>query len=224
MSTLTFEALGKSYGDTEVVRDISLTIREGEFVSLLGPSGCGKTTTLRMLAGLIEPDAGTMTVDGIDVGTRTREALARMGMLSDARGLYPRLTAREERPRCRRADRGRSSSGAGSGTEGRARGDDGDKSLHGEDGVARRALDLGICARRRLDRHAERCLVPAGEITAGAVDLPILHAEPRRQGARRFTTAGDTRHRAQLRGDRGDQGNRVGSAREIGRASCRERV
>ena len=67
----------------------------GRITGLLGPNGAGKTTTLRMLAALITPDAGTMRVDGIDVVARPREVLARMGVLSDARGLYPRLTARE---------------------------------------------------------------------------------------------------------------------------------
>ena len=62
---------------------------------LLGPNGAGKTTTLRMVAGLIAPDAGRVQVDGIDVAREPRAALARMGVLSDARGLYPRLTARE---------------------------------------------------------------------------------------------------------------------------------
>ena len=57
--------------------------------------GCGKTTTLRIAAALIPPDAGQMRVDGIDVVTQPARALARMGVLSDARGLYPRLTARE---------------------------------------------------------------------------------------------------------------------------------
>jgi sodium transport system ATP-binding protein len=77
------------------VRDVSLDAPDGHITGLLGPNGAGKTTTLRMLAGLISPDAGRMTVDGIDVATRSREALARMGVLSDARGLYPRLSARE---------------------------------------------------------------------------------------------------------------------------------
>ncbi|HWH82933.1 MAG TPA: ATP-binding cassette domain-containing protein [Burkholderiaceae bacterium] len=77
------------------VRHVSLDAPDGQITGLLGPNGAGKTTTLRVLAGLIAPDAGTLDVDGIDVATRPREALARMGMLSDARGLYPRLTARE---------------------------------------------------------------------------------------------------------------------------------
>ena len=77
------------------VVDVGFTAPDGHILGLLGPNGAGKTTSLRMLAGLIEPDAGRMTVDGIDVASRPREAIARMGVLSDARGLYPRLTARE---------------------------------------------------------------------------------------------------------------------------------
>ncbi len=79
----------------QAVSEVSFTAANGCITGLLGPNGAGKTTTLRMLAGLIEPDAGRMAVDGIDVVARPREALARMGVLSDARGLYPRLSARE---------------------------------------------------------------------------------------------------------------------------------
>ena len=77
------------------VKDVSFTAPNGSITGLLGPNGAGKTTSLRMLAALITPDAGHMSVDGIDVAKRPREALARMGVLSDARGLSPRLTARE---------------------------------------------------------------------------------------------------------------------------------
>ncbi len=77
------------------VRDVSFDAPNGRITGLLGPNGAGKTTTLRMLAALITPEAGTMRVDGIDVVARPREVLARMGVLSDSRGLYPRLTARE---------------------------------------------------------------------------------------------------------------------------------
>jgi sodium transport system ATP-binding protein len=79
----------------KAVQRVSFEAPNGHITGLLGPNGAGKTTTLRMLAGLIEPDAGRLHVDGIDVVQRPREALARMGVLSDARGLYPRLTARE---------------------------------------------------------------------------------------------------------------------------------
>ena len=79
----------------QAVQNVSFIAADGCITGLLGPNGAGKTTTLRMLAALIEPDAGRMAVDGIDVASRPRETLARMGVLSDARGLYPRLSARE---------------------------------------------------------------------------------------------------------------------------------
>ena len=79
----------------QAVRDVSFIAPAGQITGLLGPNGAGKTTTLRMLAALMTPDAGSLAVDGIDVATRPREVLARLGMLSDSRGLYPRLTARE---------------------------------------------------------------------------------------------------------------------------------
>jgi len=79
----------------QAVQQVSFVAPDAHITGLLGPNGAGKTTTLRMLGGLITPDAGRMAVDGIDVVARPREALARMGVLSDARGLYPRLTARE---------------------------------------------------------------------------------------------------------------------------------
>jgi len=77
------------------VDGVSFTAADGRITGLLGPNGAGKTTTLRIAAALIEADAGSVQVDGIDVATRPTEALARMGVLSDARGLYPRLSARE---------------------------------------------------------------------------------------------------------------------------------
>jgi sodium transport system ATP-binding protein len=87
--------IGRAAAPVLAVREVSLAAADGRITGLLGPNGAGKTTTLRMLAGLIRPDAGRLEVDGIDVAARPREALARMGVLSDARGLYPRLTARE---------------------------------------------------------------------------------------------------------------------------------
>ncbi len=87
--------IGRAAAPVLAVRAVRLEAVDGRITGLLGPNGAGKTTTLRMLAGLIRPDAGRLEVDGIDVAARPREALARMGVLSDARGLYPRLTARE---------------------------------------------------------------------------------------------------------------------------------
>jgi sodium transport system ATP-binding protein len=79
----------------QAVSNIGFSASDGAITGLLGPNGAGKTTTLRVLAGLVEPDAGRLAVDGIDVVRKPRAALARMGVLSDARGLYPRLSARE---------------------------------------------------------------------------------------------------------------------------------
>ena len=86
---------GKSARGVQAVDGVSFVAADGRITGLLGPNGAGKTTTLRMLAALLVPDAGTLHVDGIDVQHAPRAALARMGVLSDARGLYPRLTARE---------------------------------------------------------------------------------------------------------------------------------
>jgi sodium transport system ATP-binding protein len=86
---------GKKARSVQAVADVGFVAADGCITGLLGPNGAGKTTTLRMVAALIAPDAGRIAVDGIDVTTRPGAALARMGVLSDARGLYPRLTARE---------------------------------------------------------------------------------------------------------------------------------
>jgi sodium transport system ATP-binding protein len=86
---------GRKRREVQAVDGVSFVAADGRITGLLGPNGAGKTTSLRMLAGLVVPDRGTIVVDGIDVASRPREALARMGVLSDARGLYPRLTARE---------------------------------------------------------------------------------------------------------------------------------
>jgi sodium transport system ATP-binding protein len=79
----------------QAVDGLSFTAADACITGLLGPNGAGKTTTLRMAAALLWPDAGKIRVDGIDVQREPRSALARMGVLSDARGLYPRLSARE---------------------------------------------------------------------------------------------------------------------------------
>ena len=57
----------KSYGDNEIIKDMTLYIRKNEFLTLLGPSGCGKTTTLRMIAGFEKPDSGKILIHGEDI-------------------------------------------------------------------------------------------------------------------------------------------------------------
>lgn len=64
MSRIVLSGIEKYYGDNHVLKDVNLTIEDGEFMTLLGPSGCGKTTTLRVVAGLERPQGGTMTMDG----------------------------------------------------------------------------------------------------------------------------------------------------------------
>ena len=86
---------GRNKRTVQAVDGVNFTAANGRITGLLGPNGAGKTTTLRIAAALIEPDSGTVRVDGIDVAQQPGAALARMGVLSDARGLYPRLTARE---------------------------------------------------------------------------------------------------------------------------------
>jgi ABC-type Fe3+/spermidine/putrescine transport system ATPase subunit len=94
MSALSFEQLGKSYGDVTVVSDISLTINEGEFVSLLGPSGCGKTTILRMVAGLVQPTRGRILIGSDDV-TALPPNKRGLGLVFQSYALFPHLTVYE---------------------------------------------------------------------------------------------------------------------------------
>src|SRR5262245_43066827 len=77
------------------VNGVSFTASDGEITGLLGPNGAGKTTTLRMLYTLMRPDRGRVLVDGLDPNTDPAGVRARLGVLPDARGLYKRLSARE---------------------------------------------------------------------------------------------------------------------------------
>ena len=70
---LTSRSLSKSFGDLEVLRDISVAVDDGEFVGLVGPSGCGKTTFLRIVCGLEPADSGTISVDGAVVSGPGRD-------------------------------------------------------------------------------------------------------------------------------------------------------
>jgi sodium transport system ATP-binding protein len=89
------QGLSKSFGSVKAVQDVSFVALDGQITGLLGPNGAGKSTTLRMLYTLLKPDRGTAQIDGFDVRTSPLEVQRRIGVLADARGLYPRLTARE---------------------------------------------------------------------------------------------------------------------------------
>jgi sodium transport system ATP-binding protein len=82
-------------GPVKAVQGVGFTARDGEITGLLGPNGAGKTTTLRMLYTLMTPDAGTVSVDGFDSVRQAEAVRRRLGVLPDARGVYKRLTARE---------------------------------------------------------------------------------------------------------------------------------
>lgn len=92
---ITISGLRKHFGHVEAVREVTFRAADGSVTGLLGPNGAGKTTTLRMLSGLMTPDAGSIHVDGADVVADPIGAQRAMGLLPDTRGLYPRLTPRE---------------------------------------------------------------------------------------------------------------------------------
>jgi sodium transport system ATP-binding protein len=89
------QGLSKSFGSVKAVQNVSFSAPDGQITGLLGPNGAGKSTTLRMLYTLLKPDEGTAKVDGFDVRESPLEVQRRIGVLADARGLYPRLTSRE---------------------------------------------------------------------------------------------------------------------------------
>src|SRR4028118_74382 len=90
------QGLHKRFGKTVAVEEVSFTARDGGVTALLGPNGAGKTTSLRMLYGLLQPDAGRALVDGHEAATDPLATQRRLGVLPDSTGLYGRLTAREQ--------------------------------------------------------------------------------------------------------------------------------
>jgi ABC-type Fe3+/spermidine/putrescine transport system ATPase subunit len=91
MSTVRLSRVSKRYGNTVAVHELDLDVADGEFVTLLGPSGCGKTTTLRMVAGLIEPSAGRIWFDNQDV-TYVQPRKRNIGFVFQTPALFPHLT------------------------------------------------------------------------------------------------------------------------------------
>lgn len=88
---LRLDSLGKQYGSFDAVKDVSLNVRQGEFVTLLGPSGSGKTTTLMMIAGFVDPSSGRIEVNGRDV-TDDPPNRRDIGMVFQNYALFPHLT------------------------------------------------------------------------------------------------------------------------------------
>ncbi|HAI93872.1 MAG TPA: ABC transporter ATP-binding protein [Xanthomonadaceae bacterium] len=91
----TFPGKGRKDAPVIAVDDVGFEAHDGQITGLLGPNGAGKTTTLRMLYTLMKPQTGRVLVDGIDVAAEPTAARRQLGVLPDARGVYKRLTARE---------------------------------------------------------------------------------------------------------------------------------
>ena len=94
MATVELQSVGKLYGETRAIRDVSLSIADGEFLVLVGPSGCGKSTLLRMVAGLEEISEGELRIGG----DRANEKAPRdrdVAMVFQSYALYPHMTVRD---------------------------------------------------------------------------------------------------------------------------------
>jgi sodium transport system ATP-binding protein len=87
--------LSKRFGKVEAAREVSFAARDGEITGLLGANGAGKSTCLRMLYGVLTPDSGKASINGIDILGETSKARAHLGVLPHAAGLYNHLSARE---------------------------------------------------------------------------------------------------------------------------------
>lgn len=94
MGSVVLNSVCKSYGDAHVIKDVSLTIPDGEFCVLVGPSGCGKSTLLRMIAGLEEITSGTVAINERDV-TDVEPKLRDIAMVFQSYALYPQMSVRE---------------------------------------------------------------------------------------------------------------------------------
>lgn len=94
---LTLSGVSASYGSVPAIRDVSITVGEGEAVGLLGANGAGKTTTLRAISGLMRPTAGTITFRGIDTATLPPYKIAELGIahVPEGRQVFPELTVKE---------------------------------------------------------------------------------------------------------------------------------
>ena len=93
MPNLELERVRRRFGERDVIKGVSLRIGAGERVALIGPSGCGKSTLIRMMVGLLEPDAGTARFDGAPITPQV--ARTRIGYVIQDGGLFPHLTAEE---------------------------------------------------------------------------------------------------------------------------------
>ncbi len=94
MAEIALKAVSKSFGSVQAVAELDLTVHDGEFVVLLGPTGAGKTTTLRLIAGLEKPEAGSVLIDGLDV-TETPTSARNVAFVFQQYSLYPHYSVFE---------------------------------------------------------------------------------------------------------------------------------
>ena len=94
-SAISAQGLSKSYGPVKAVVDVHLDVRRGEIYGFLGRNGAGKTTTIRMLLGLVQPSAGSISILGSAIGDDRKGVLSRIGYLVESAAAYPNLTVRE---------------------------------------------------------------------------------------------------------------------------------
>ena len=87
--------LVKTYGSNRAVDGITFTVRRGDILGFLGPNGAGKSTTMKMITGFLRPDAGTVTVDGLDVATDPVAVKRKLGYLPENAPAYPEMTVGE---------------------------------------------------------------------------------------------------------------------------------
>ena len=93
MSIISLEHVNKSFGETKVLKDFSLAVSEGEFLTVIGRSGCGKTTMLKLINGLLTPESGNVIVEGKNLKDTDLIALRRsIGYVIQNKGLFPHMT------------------------------------------------------------------------------------------------------------------------------------
>jgi ABC-2 type transport system ATP-binding protein len=95
MPALEVRNLKKRFGDVQAVDDVSFSVEPREFFGLLGPNGAGKTTIIRMITGVLKPEAGSVLIEGIDLRSQFLEAKMKMGVIPEIGNIYPDLSARE---------------------------------------------------------------------------------------------------------------------------------
>src|SRR5690606_27569479 len=89
------QKLSKSYGEIQALQSATIEIQKGEIVGLLGPNGAGKTTLMKMITGVLEPDDGTVTIDGYDIVQDRAKVQAKIGYLPENAPIYPDLTVQD---------------------------------------------------------------------------------------------------------------------------------